>query len=146
MPRIARRRIFNGVLGLAALLLAPLADPSAALARSAGCRGTLSVSTQIFFGTRKPDGSEVSREDWEGFVTEVLVPAFADGFTVLAARGYWRDRPLQPTQTESSMVVLRVHKGRPGDQAAIEGVIAAYKQRFQQKSVLQQNHQVCAIF
>ena len=106
----------------------------------------VSHTTQLFFGTRKKDGSEVSAAEWQAFVAEEIAPRFKEGFTLLSGTGYWQETPGQPPAREASHVLVRVHKGTPADRQDFETIIARYKARFAQQSVLLVEQQACVRF
>ena len=105
-----------------------------------------SQTTQLFFGTRKKDGSEVSAADWQAFVAEEIAPRFKEGFTLLSGTGYWQEAPGQPPARETSHVLVRVHKGTPAERQDFEAIVARYKTRFAQQSVLVLEQQACVRF
>lgn len=128
-------------------LLALLATAEPALAQPAPpCSGEAMVSTRLYFGASKRRGGEVSDKDWAHFTRSVLVPQFAQGFTVLPGTGWWMDETTKRTRRERSWVVERVHKGGAAEEAAIAAVIATYKERHDQQSVLRTDAAVCARF
>ena len=55
---------------------------------------------------------------------------------MLPARGQWRDRQSGRIVAERSRVLLLLHRGTAKAQAAIAAIIARYKIRFRQQSVL----------
>ncbi len=100
-----------------------------ALLLLASCAATLFVqqqSTTLYFGTGKPDGSVVTRAEWDAFVRDQITPAFP-GFTEWEAKGFWKG------ESETTHVVAIVHGY--GKDAAIRTIIEEYKQRFAQEAV-----------
>ena len=73
---------------LAAVLLVGCADTTLPWEKT-GCAGETLTETTLFFGLSRPDG-EVTEEEWDAFQKNHLVPAFAEGFTVIDGDGYWR--------------------------------------------------------
>ena len=45
------------------------------------------IRTELFFGADKPDGTEVSEEDFQDFLDKKVTPLFPDGLTVLSGKG-----------------------------------------------------------
>jgi hypothetical protein len=86
--------------------------------------------TELVFGTGIPGGGVVAASDWQAFVDEAVLPAFPDGFTVVDAEGVWNGG------REDSRILLIVHERNRAVDAAIEGLRAAYVERFHQESVL----------
>jgi hypothetical protein len=93
------------------------------------------VATQLFFGLSRPDGSLVSEAAWQSFLADVATPLFPAGFTILVAQGQWRQDGTAAIIREPSRVLIIVH-GDPADENRIMALIASYKTRFAQQSVL----------
>lgn len=94
------------------------------------------IRTELFFGHDRPDGSEISEAEWDEFVLQEITPRFPNGFTVVEARGQWRDAQRQ-IMRESTRVVIILHA--PGDAPAaarIEEIRHRFKSRFNQEAVL----------
>ena len=90
--------------------------------------------TYLFFGqkTARFRRTEIAR-------------AFSESFTVIDARGFRRARQGH-TLWEDAKVVIRLHRGRAADHAAIETLRRRYKAQFRQQSVLRIDENVCASF
>jgi hypothetical protein len=101
-------------------------------------------TAQLFFGRLEVGGS-VSDADWRKFLNEVVTPAFPDGFSDWDAEGQWRD-PRGVIVEEPSKVLLVVLPGRADDHDRLNDVVAAYKARFHQQSVLVVEQGECAGF
>ncbi|PYO91475.1 MAG: hypothetical protein DMD58_04255 [Gemmatimonadetes bacterium] len=73
---------------------------------------------------------------WAVFVTDVVSARLPSGFTFWAAEGGWRGTDGRPSR-EPSFVLEVVHPARSAAvEAAIVAIIAEYKRRFRQESVL----------
>ncbi|MGD9589414.1 MAG: DUF3574 domain-containing protein [Pyrinomonadaceae bacterium] len=95
------------------------------------------LRTELFFGMAKPDGTEVTAEEWDKFVEEVIVPAFPDGFTVVAAEGRFRgDDGRTVAEKSRLLIVLYPKRTRSESSRKIDVIRTAYLKRFDQKSVL----------
>lgn len=81
----------------------------------------------------------VSDEEWRAFVDEVITPRFP-GFTEIRAEGHWKG------QREPTRIVQIIHPPRPTHDRHINEIIATYKQRFNQESVLLVRSRALAIF
>src|SRR5215813_670160 len=49
------------------------------------------LRTELFFGNDKPDGSEISKDEFRKFLKEEITTRFPDGLTVLSGTGQFRD-------------------------------------------------------
>jgi hypothetical protein len=112
-----------------------------------GCRlGEQSMARDtLYFGTQMPDGHSVDADAWQRFESDTLAPAFPRGYTVIDANGVWRDADGHTTN-ETSRIVVIVHADTDGAAAALRDVVARYRDRFNQESVLQEHSIVCARF
>ena len=99
-------------------------------------RAFASTVTELFFGLSSKDGKGVSEQAWEGFLAEVVTPRFPQGLTVMEARGKWQEGDNKKIVTEASKMLLIVHDGGNESHAKLEAIIAEYKRRFDQESVL----------
>ena len=103
------------------------------------------VRDTLYFGAALPGGGEVDESAWRQFERDVLTPAFAQGFSVLDARGNWRGNDGE-TRGERSRIVVIVHADSEPLARAVRDVAARYRERFQQESVLHEHDVVCAQF
>ncbi|HZH42332.1 MAG TPA: DUF3574 domain-containing protein [Gemmatimonadales bacterium] len=114
----------------AALLLASACAPSV--------RGTSSspvLIERLYFGRNAGDSLVVTDSAWAAFLVEVVTPRFPDGFTAWPAEGQWRGAN-GVLEREPSFVVELVHPVGGGFDRALTEVVAEYKRRFRQESVL----------
>ena len=102
------------------------------------------VNDLLYFGTTKPGGA-VSLKEWSDFLWDDVTPKFPDGFTAWQAYGQWRPDKGE-VQRELSYVVSIVHPEGDGAEAGIQAVIADYKSRFHQESVLRVSSPACVSF
>jgi len=94
------------------------------------------VTERLYFGRNIGDTLGVSDSVWAVFVREVISARLPAGFTFWPAAGGWRDSTGRSTR-EPTFVLEVVHPVRaPAADSAIAGVIADYKRRFHQQSVL----------
>lgn len=101
--------------------------------------------TELYFGLTWRQGA-ITEAQWQGFVNTEVVPRLPEGFTVIAGEGAWRSSRTGQTIRQPSRVLQRLRKPDATQEAAIAGVIAAYKTRFQQESVLRVDTETCAAF
>ena len=93
------------------------------------------VSDRLYFG-RVHAAGVVSQAEWEQFLADVVTPRFPEGLTVWAADGQWRDGARRVTIREPTFVLELVHVHGASRDSDLKAVVAAYKQRFAQQSVL----------
>jgi Protein of unknown function (DUF3574) len=120
--------------------------PTIASRSQPGCMslGISYTRTTLYFGLSRPAG-KVSDRRWRAFLREQVTPRFPNGLTVWNASGQWKRKDGHIVR-EPAKVLLLVHKESPAADAGIRAIITAYKQSFQQESVLWETAQVCAAF
>jgi uncharacterized protein DUF3574 len=118
-------------LTLAALLAATACAPAI---RSSGLQPV--VTERLYFGRNIAQTLGVTDSAWAVFVADVVSARLPDGFTFWTAEGEWRGADGRSTR-EPSFVLEVVHPTRSAaTEAAIVAIIAEYKRRFKQESVL----------
>lgn len=95
------------------------------------------VRTQLFFGADKPDGTEVTEQEWSSFLDREVTSRFPDGLTVLTGVGQFRDASGVVNQ-ESSKVLILLYPSKKSKESnrKIEMIREAYKRDFKQEAVL----------
>lgn len=106
----------------------------AALSACAPARDAVVVD-RLYFGSHAAGVQVVDEAAWAAFLEEVVTPRFPGGFTAWPAQGQWR-RADGVVERESSFVLEIVHPGGRDLDAAVEAIVAEYKRRFRQESVL----------
>jgi len=91
--------------------------------------------TDLYFGTQQPNGTAVPDEEFAKFVDEEVTPRFPDGLTILTGFGQFRNSQGVLVKERSHLLIL-FYPPRSESNAKIEAIRTAYKQRFQQESVL----------
>jgi hypothetical protein len=92
--------------------------------------------TDLFFGLSKPDGGEVSDQEFKQFLDTVVTPRFPDGLTLLTGFGQYRTQAGVIIQERSILIILLYPKRNNATDARIEEIRDEYKRAFQQESVL----------
>lgn len=128
--RIRQHSLAAAALALVAACTPPPERPSSL--QISTC--TAQTQSRLYFGLDTPDGP-VPDAAWEEFVDGVVTPRFAQGMTLLEARGQWRDAQ-GVTAKEKSRVIELVHADTAADRQALSEIVSAYKARFRQEAVL----------
>ncbi len=97
---------------------------------------SLFLRTELFFGMDKPTGGQVTAEEWEKFVAEVVTPRFPDGLTVEDAVGQYLDGKTLVREKSKQLILIYPRKYKTASSRKIEEIRAAYIKAFDQKSVL----------
>src|ERR1041385_7393480 len=126
-----------------ALAATALVSGCASLARRDGLRDA--HLERLYFGRNIGDTAVVTDSAWSVFVHEVITPAFPEGATVWDAAGQWR-APDGTVVREKSFVVELLHLVTPDVERRVTQVMAEYKRRFAQQSVLRMVTKVRATF
>ena len=107
--------------------------------------GKPAIETQLYFGLSTTHGV-VSAREWQRFVEREITPRFAEGFTIVDARGFWLSAQAKRTISENSKLLIRVHNGSAADNDDSSAIVEAYKRAFAQESVLRIDENICAKF
>lgn len=93
--------------------------------------------TELYFGTGKPDGTEITDEEWQDFLLSEVTPRFPDGFTVVAATGQYRTSTGKIVREHSRMLIFLYPKRTKTEAGKkVEQIRKSYCDRFNQESVL----------
>jgi hypothetical protein len=116
--------------------------------QAVACNAPLRPMQQIemMFGRNIAGQLRVGNAAWSRFLAREITPRFPDGLTVLDASGQWRD-PVggRMVRERSKMVIIVAAEDAPV-RDRIAAIVAAYKQRFRQRSVGVISRAVCASF
>lgn len=95
------------------------------------------IRTELFFGSGKPDGSDITEAEWQQFLNAEITPCFPDGLTVMTGLGQYRGANGIIVRERSVVVSLMYPvSARRTSHEKIERIRVAYKNAFQQESVL----------
>jgi Protein of unknown function (DUF3574) len=103
------------------------------------------VRTELFFGLRRPDGSEVNNAEFEQFLDHEVTPRFPDGFTLVSGRGQFKNTS-GAIQKERSRLLIILYPVAAARSQQIERIQKAYTMAFRQQSVLRTDELSCASF
>lgn len=100
---------------------------------------------ELLFGTGKKDGSEVTDAEWRDFLDAVVTPRFPDGLTVLSGYGQWHTDEGNLDRESLRVIVIWYERSKQGEEK-IEAIRQAYRQRFDQDSVMRVDGVSCVSF
>ena len=133
---------------IASILLLGLLSVEAGEAAAANrCRPPLEPWTQVelYFGRDLGGDAIVSEVAFQDFLAEIVTPLFPDGLSVVDVAGQFRDAEGTIVREPTKLLILLVP-----DAAEVvpdvEAIVAAYKERFDQQSVLHAEQPVCVGF
>lgn len=102
-----------------------------------GAHSEVWIQTELYFGTTKPNGMELTDDEFNTFLDNEITPRFPDGLTVLTGYGQWRNSKGDATSEKSVVVIILTPIDPTGKTSAkIEEIRTAYKTQFKQESVL----------
>ena len=64
------------------------------------------IRTELYFGRNKPDGKEVSRKEFDEFLSRFVTERFPDGLTVLKGRGQFLNSNGDVERERSVVLIL----------------------------------------
>jgi hypothetical protein len=104
------------------------------------------VVAELFLGRNIGERLGVSDAAFRGFLDQEVTPRFPDGFSVVDARGHYRDQDKSTiTREPSKVLVLAIPDGSAAD-PRLTAIADAYKARFKQQSVLTTVRAACVGF
>jgi hypothetical protein len=101
--------------------------------------------TELFFGRNSAAG-EISQQDFQHFLDDVVTPLFPDGLTVIDGQGQFRASANSAVENEKAKVLILLYRFDQQESDKIEEIRSRYKARFAQQSVLRVDEPVCASF
>ncbi len=127
-----------------ASLLSLLALSACASVPGLGCPSGASaaVTDQLYFGTGRPHGPDVTAQEWSAFVRDEIAPRFPQGFSLLEAQGQWRNADGSIAEERTHLLQL-VHPDDEANAQAVRAIAERYKARFDQEAVLQVGARAC---
>jgi hypothetical protein len=100
---------------------------------------------ELVFGTSRNDAPLVSDEDWARFLEVQITPRFPEGLTVLRAPGQWLDRDGRIVREDSRILVVWYAPTKRTNYQ-IEEIRSAYREQFDQESVMRVESISCVSF
>jgi flagellar biosynthesis regulator FlaF len=94
------------------------------------------IQVDLFLGRDISGVGEVSQQQFQSFVDNVITPLFPDGLTIFDTQGQFQDSTGTVIE-ESSQVVSLIIEDTESNETAINKIASEYIEQFQQESVLQ---------
>jgi hypothetical protein len=98
--------------------------------------GEIWARTELYFGASRPDGTVISDVKFNSFLNQHVTPRFPDGLTLLSGQGQYKNSNGVIIQEKSKVLILLYPLDDTDASNRIEAIRAAYKQAYQQESVL----------
>lgn len=98
--------------------------------------GEVWVRTELYFGTSKPDGQQVTEGEFNEFVATHVTPRFPDGLTLLTGYGQFRGASGEIVREKSFVLILFYPPQMQDANAKVQQIREKYKYDFRQESVL----------
>ena len=143
----AAKALALALLCMAVAFAAGLSWSTLSRASVLSCRGAAQpmARVELLFGRARAHAPPVSDAEWTGFLDSEVTPRFPAGFTVLRGPGQWRDSDGRVAR-EDSHVLLIWHDALTSADARIEAIRSAYRQKFDQESVMRVDGMSCVSF
>jgi hypothetical protein len=101
--------------------------------------------TELFFGLRKANGTEVNNAEFQRFLVGEVTPRFPDGFTVISGQGQFKNARGAILQERSKLLIV-LYPITAKSNRQLEQIRTAYTTTFQQQSVLRADELSCVSF
>ena len=121
------------------LLAAPMLSVSALPAadqRPTAASAEVWARTELYFGTNKPDNTEVTDTQFQDFIDHEVTKRFPDGLTLLTGNGQFRNSAGVLIREKSHVLILFYPVQTQDANKKIQDIRGAYKSYFAQESVL----------
>jgi hypothetical protein len=111
------------------------------------CRPPLDpwAQVELYLGRGLGGDAVVSEEAFQDFLAEEVTPRFPDGLSVVDVAGQFRDSEGTIVREPTKLLILLVPDAA-GVARKVATIIEAYKERFDQQSVLHAEQPVCVAF
>ncbi len=106
--------------------------------------GNIYSRTELYFGLSKPNGV-VTEEEFQNFINTEVTPRFPNGLTLLSGKGQFKDSTGTIT-IEGSKLLILFYIFDTESNSRVEQIREAYKNTFQQESVMRVDEQSCVSF
>ena len=127
------RRLFFTLLAGPTLFVSSL---PAADQRPTAASAEVWARTELYFGTNKPDNTEVTDTQFQDFIDSEVTRRFPDGLTLLIGNGQFRNSAGVLIREKSHVLILFYPLQTQDANKKIQDIRGAYKRYFAQESVL----------
>jgi hypothetical protein len=110
------------------------------------CSSSRMIETNLYFGQSRPDGSMITKAEWNGFKQEYIDKVFKEGSSVINVAGSWYDPSAHKLITEPTYMVIYHYKRSLAISRQIDSLCYWYKKIFIQQAVLRVDKKVKATF
>lgn len=100
---------------------------------------------ELVFGRSRPNGMAITDEEWASFLDHEVTPRFPAGLTILQGPGQWRGQDGNVAKEHAHILVIW-HEPDSRSDAAAEAIRSAYKERYDQESVMRVDSASCVSF
>ncbi len=111
-------------------------EPTATAVAPEQAPGTRFARTELYFGTDRKTGPDVSEAQFDRFVDRIVTLRFPDGLTQFEADGQFRSSDDGIVEEKSYVIVLLYPLDDTSANREIEEIRTIYKKAFNQESVL----------
>ena len=96
------------------------------------------VDTKLYFGLGPADVADkgVSEAAWRDFLDKEVTPRFPSGLSVIDVYGQWQGKQMKSPDRERSKLLVIDYPAKPENDAKVEAIRGAWKQRTHAQSVL----------
>jgi len=101
---------------------------------------------QLFFGKAITGRSDVTEQEWTGFLDDTVTANLPNGYTVHEGYGAWMNPVTHRTIREATLILTVAMPDDAGSLDAVNRVRTAYQVRFRQQLVGLTVAQVCGTF
>lgn len=108
--------------------------------------GDLMAETTLYFGMSRPQGPDITNQEWQAFIDQQVTPRFRDGLTVFTGQGQWLGADGRVAK-EGSHALMLIHPIKAAEsEKNIETLRTLYKKTFDQESVMRVDAIKCVSF
>lgn len=100
----------------------------------------------LFFGRAIPGREDLTNEEWLEFLHTIIAASLPDGYTVVDAKGGWRNPATNRNVEEATKVLVVALPDVPESMLSITRIRTAYEVQFHQHVVGMTSAPACGVF